>query len=457
MGVGCYPRHHASRGDGARTRGRGPFLSVRPGGAGRGGGLPAGRASRTGAPPPLLPAGLRRPLPARRVRLLGSGRGSDLRPRRRPGPGGDPLPEPHRRGPAGGGLAGRGLGDAARPGPGGRGDDAGDRRGRPRRPRPRGPPATSTRSRCSSPSSSSAAPTSPSPRSAWRASRSTAARRSGRGSRGWRTAPGARGRLERHEPLPPGRGGAGEGPPGPRARCWRSTRAASTRWSPGSEISMCGFVPATIMVVAAVAAGAREAELVRYANSGDVTGDDRQRGGLRRASSSPDRDRPVVLACARHERSGPRPLRPLPHRLPPHRRGPHRPLQLALGPPHRRQVRPAHRGHRPGALHRGGGARHPRRDALARPRLGRGAGRRRPLRPYFQMQRLELYREYAERLVQAGKAYACYCTQGGAGRPARAGQGGEAAVHLPGHLPRDSPTTPRAATSSGSVFPSSSR
>ncbi len=40
------------------------------------------------------------------------------------------------------------------------------------------------------------------------------------------------------------------------------------------RISMCGFVPATIMVVAAVAAGAREAELIRYANSGDVTGDD---------------------------------------------------------------------------------------------------------------------------------------------------------------------------------------
>jgi AmmeMemoRadiSam system protein B len=40
------------------------------------------------------------------------------------------------------------------------------------------------------------------------------------------------------------------------------------------EISMCGFVPATIMVVAAVAQGAREAELVRYATSGDVTGDD---------------------------------------------------------------------------------------------------------------------------------------------------------------------------------------
>jgi AmmeMemoRadiSam system protein B len=40
-------------------------------------------------------------------------------------------------------------------------------------------------------------------------------------------------------------------------------------------ITMCGFVPATVMLVAAVAQGAREAELVRYANSGEATGDDR--------------------------------------------------------------------------------------------------------------------------------------------------------------------------------------
>jgi AmmeMemoRadiSam system protein B len=39
------------------------------------------------------------------------------------------------------------------------------------------------------------------------------------------------------------------------------------------EISMCGFVPATVLLVAAVAQGARKAELVRYASSGDVTGD----------------------------------------------------------------------------------------------------------------------------------------------------------------------------------------
>lgn len=40
------------------------------------------------------------------------------------------------------------------------------------------------------------------------------------------------------------------------------------------HITMCGFVPATVMLVAALELGAREAELVRYATSGDVTGDD---------------------------------------------------------------------------------------------------------------------------------------------------------------------------------------
>jgi AmmeMemoRadiSam system protein B len=40
-------------------------------------------------------------------------------------------------------------------------------------------------------------------------------------------------------------------------------------------ISMCGYVPATVMLVAAVEMGAREAELVRYATSGDASGDDR--------------------------------------------------------------------------------------------------------------------------------------------------------------------------------------
>jgi hypothetical protein len=39
------------------------------------------------------------------------------------------------------------------------------------------------------------------------------------------------------------------------------------------EISMCGFIPSSIAIRCAVARGARAARLVRYANSGDVSGD----------------------------------------------------------------------------------------------------------------------------------------------------------------------------------------
>ncbi|MBI3593192.1 MAG: AmmeMemoRadiSam system protein B [Nitrospirae bacterium] len=39
------------------------------------------------------------------------------------------------------------------------------------------------------------------------------------------------------------------------------------------QISMCGFIPATIMLYAAKALGARAARLVKYATSGDVSGD----------------------------------------------------------------------------------------------------------------------------------------------------------------------------------------
>lgn len=41
-------------------------------------------------------------------------------------------------------------------------------------------------------------------------------------------------------------------------------------------ITMCGVVPATVMIEAALNLGATEAELVAYGTSGDVTGDDRQ-------------------------------------------------------------------------------------------------------------------------------------------------------------------------------------
>jgi hypothetical protein len=39
------------------------------------------------------------------------------------------------------------------------------------------------------------------------------------------------------------------------------------------DISMCGYLPATAMLAAARALGATRGEMVRYANSGDVTGD----------------------------------------------------------------------------------------------------------------------------------------------------------------------------------------
>ena len=42
------------------------------------------------------------------------------------------------------------------------------------------------------------------------------------------------------------------------------------------SITMCGVVPATVMLVAALELGATKAELVRYATSGDITGDNRQ-------------------------------------------------------------------------------------------------------------------------------------------------------------------------------------
>jgi AmmeMemoRadiSam system protein B len=41
-------------------------------------------------------------------------------------------------------------------------------------------------------------------------------------------------------------------------------------------ISMCGVLPTVIMLRAALALGATRAELAAYANSGEVTGDQRE-------------------------------------------------------------------------------------------------------------------------------------------------------------------------------------
>lgn len=43
-----------------------------------------------------------------------------------------------------------------------------------------------------------------------------------------------------------------------------------------NNISMCGFIPASVMLVAARSLGAKAAELIDYRNSGDVTGDYRE-------------------------------------------------------------------------------------------------------------------------------------------------------------------------------------
>jgi AmmeMemoRadiSam system protein B len=39
------------------------------------------------------------------------------------------------------------------------------------------------------------------------------------------------------------------------------------------DVSMCGFIPTTAMLVAANALGAERAHLVKHATSGDVNGD----------------------------------------------------------------------------------------------------------------------------------------------------------------------------------------
>lgn len=44
----------------------------------------------------------------------------------------------------------------------------------------------------------------------------------------------------------------------------------------GNRISMCGIMPTTIALIAAMELGAREAELVRYTDSGEVSGDTNQ-------------------------------------------------------------------------------------------------------------------------------------------------------------------------------------
>src|SRR4029077_1991955 len=66
-------------------------------------------------------------------------------------------------------------------------------------------------------------------------------------------------------------------------------------------------------------------------------------------------------------------VRTIAHRRAAHRRRAHGAVQLAARAPPRGRAGAAHRGHRPRALHTGERRADPRRVALARARLGRGA------------------------------------------------------------------------------------
>ena len=96
-------------------------------------------------------------------------------------------------------------------------------------------------------------------------------------------------------------------------------------------------------------------------------------------------------------------------------------VQLAVRPPSRRQVPAAHRGHRQGPLDPGGDRRDPRRDALARPRLGRRTNiTSRNSGPATPRSRTSC--------SSAAHAYRCWMTPGGTRRAAREGAGRAPAV-----------------------------
>ena len=83
-------------------------------------------------------------------------------------------------------------------------------------------------------------------------------------------------------------------------------------------------------------------------------------------------------------------------------------------------VRPPHRGHRPGAQQHRKRARHPRRDALARARLGRGARGGRPATaPTSRASARRSTAKTPSGSSAEGKAYRCYLHEGGARRAAR--------------------------------------
>ena len=90
-------------------------------------------------------------------------------------------------------------------------------------------------------------------------------------------------------------------------------------------------------------------------------------------------------------------LRTIAHGRLAHRRGAYGPVQLAFGQTSRGDLRPAHRGHRPRALHARERRADPRRVALAGARLGRGA--------HLSERRAPRHREALQALLESGHAY----------------------------------------------------
>ena len=177
---------------------------------------------------------------------------------------------------------------------------------------------------------------------------------------------------------------------------------------------------------------------------------------IRTASSRRIRASVAMVRSGRHGQTS-RQVRPFPHRIPARRRRADRPVQLALGAPARRDLHPSHRGHRPGPLHEAGRGGDLRGAALARARLGRGAGHRRSARAVLpdgaprsvRVPRAEARRRKGRRSRATARARSS--TSGGR-RPRP--RSGSSATRAPAGRSRSTPLAP---TSSGSGCPSTGR
>ncbi len=106
------------------------------------------------------------------------------------------------------------------------------------------------------------------------------------------------------------------------------------------------------------------------------------------------------FACRPTEKS--HSIRAIPDGFASYRRRENRFIQLAFFETSRREIHPPHRGYRPAPVNRRIHARHPRLHVLAGADLGRG--------PFLSAERIGLYKEKIQKLIDEGKAYRCTCT-----------------------------------------------